>query len=200
MADETVRVATLTAEACRDFARDNWSLQEAERIQDRGLFLYLQDILIVDAPVWEAPLLSSSDHLNPHSEKTRAWWDKARSLCRIDRKLEKEMRVFCDPLRARDAREEDKLAAQLQTKRIWDADDEQPVKAKRFRGDASRDPDAHETEALAPSFAHSGGAYCQVICKGLGPSGASVVWRINGWRPFFFVLMESNDLPDAQVL
>ena len=101
------------------FARDNWSMQEADRMNDQGLFLYLQDILIVDGPIWEAPLLTSSDHLNPFSQKTREWWHKARTVAKIDRKLEKEMRVFCDPLLARDASEQDKLAAQLGSKRKW---------------------------------------------------------------------------------
>lgn len=197
MTDDTIRVSTQDTFACREFARDNWSLKEAELIHDTGMFLYLQDIMVVDGPIWEAPLLSSFDHLNPMSTKTREWWQKARAQCHIDRKLTNEMRVFCDPLRARDASEQDKMAAQIHSKRKWDDSDQVESRSKKPR----RPLDEEETaEQPAPiSFTAQSAKETQIILKGLGPSGASIVWRINNWRPFFFILMESHDLSPEQI-
>jgi hypothetical protein len=39
-----------------------------------------------------------------------------------------------------------------------------------------------------------------VFFKGLGPSGASIVWRCHGWRPFFFALVETRHLTDHNML
>jgi hypothetical protein len=39
-----------------------------------------------------------------------------------------------------------------------------------------------------------------VFLKGLGPSGSSIVWRCHGWRPFFFALVETRNLTEANML
>lgn len=38
-----------------------------------------------------------------------------------------------------------------------------------------------------------------MIWKGVAPSGASVVWRSRGWRPYFFVQVEALSLSDKHV-
>jgi hypothetical protein len=112
-----MRAPVITEPAeCLTFARDTWALEEARLMQDTGLFMYLQDITIVDDPLPVAPRLSALDHLNPMSETTVEWWE-ARRQQKLDQALQNESRVFCDPRFAKDASEQEKLSAQLGKKR-----------------------------------------------------------------------------------
>jgi hypothetical protein len=55
----------LDPKECIEFARDTWSLAEAETMGDMGMFMYLQDVIVIDGPVKLAPKLSAWDHLHP---------------------------------------------------------------------------------------------------------------------------------------
>lgn len=112
-----VRATVLTEPAdCLAFARDTWALENARIMSDVGLFMYLQDITIVDDPLPVAPRLSALDHLTPNSETTVEWWE-ARRQQKLDLALQNESRVFCDPRYAKDASEQEKLSAQLGKRR-----------------------------------------------------------------------------------
>lgn len=125
----SVHVLTEATE-CIEFARDTWSLENAALLNDQGLFMYLQDVLIVDqVPV--APRLSAMDHLQPNSPATMKWWDERRRLAKLDDALQNESRVFCDPRYARDASEDERIAAQLKKRDRPDEFDS--VRSKRFR-------------------------------------------------------------------
>lgn len=65
---------------CIEFARDTWSMDEARRMGDQGLFMYLQDVIVIDGPVKVAPRLTAFDHLHPDNVATRTWWEERRAL------------------------------------------------------------------------------------------------------------------------
>lgn len=185
---------------CLAFARDTWALEEAARIGDEGRFLYVDDVAVLDAPFKVAPRLSALDHLTPESPRTQAWWDARRREQRIDDALRGEMRVFADPQFARDASDEQRLVSQLKRHRERD---EQPWAARKFgRADAfsERNGDLYAPLDAAPAPAPAAATKCcQIVIKGTCASGASVVWRVEGYMPFFYVLVDSLGLGEAHM-
>jgi hypothetical protein len=55
-------------------------MDEARRMGDQGLFMYLQDVIVIDGPVKVAPRLTAFDHLHPDNVATRTWWEERRAL------------------------------------------------------------------------------------------------------------------------
>jgi hypothetical protein len=153
-------------------------------VNDQGLFMYLQDVLVVDqVPV--APRLSAIEHLQPFHPTTMEWWEQRRRTQKLDDALVAESRIFCDPRFARDATEEERISAQLgKRERIADVDTSRPKRSKFNRDDDEQAATPHQP-IQTPSFG------CQAIFKGISPAGATVVWRSFGWRPYCFIQIEA---------
>ena len=73
------------------------------------------------------------------------------------------------------------------------------MRKQRFSSRRDEDYSSLATDASARPL-NDGRPLCQVFLKGLGPSGSSIVWRCHGWRPFFFALVETRNLTEANML
>jgi hypothetical protein len=102
--------------------------------------------MVMDAPIKVAPRLSALDHLTPDSDKVQQWWYERRKLQRIDDKLLNECRVFCDPRFARDASEEERVAANMRAQAVKRSREEEDVKPSKW---SNRGPKNREEEEEA---------------------------------------------------